>query len=50
LWQQEEIAALLPGCSGLDVVESVHGHDGFLIEADAVGRLVAKALAAAPPG
>jgi homoserine O-acetyltransferase len=49
LWQQEEIAALLPGCSGLEVVESVHGHDGFLIEADAVGRLVGKALAAAPP-
>jgi len=50
LWQQEEIAALLPGCSGLEVVESVHGHDGFLIEADAVGQLVGKALAAAPPG
>ena len=49
LWQQEELAALLPGCNGLDVVESAHGHDGFLIEADGVGRLVGKALAAAPP-
>jgi homoserine O-acetyltransferase len=49
LWQQEEIAALLPGCSGLEVVHSVHGHDGFLIEMDAVGRLVRKALTAASP-
>nr|CAA9315924.1 MAG: Homoserine O-acetyltransferase [uncultured Nocardioidaceae bacterium] len=49
LWQQEELAARLPGCNGLDVVESAHGHDGFLIEADGVGRLVGKALAAAPP-
>jgi homoserine O-acetyltransferase len=46
LWQQELIARHLPGCSELDVVGSVHGHDGFLIEAHAVGRLVRKALAA----
>jgi homoserine O-acetyltransferase len=44
LWQQEQLAELLPGCPGLDVIESPFGHDGFLIESDPVGRLVAEAL------
>jgi homoserine O-acetyltransferase/O-succinyltransferase len=41
---QEELAELLPGCSGLNVVDSVYGHDGFLIEAEAVGDLVRQTL------
>ena len=41
---QEELAGLLPGCSGLQVVDSTHGHDGFLIETEAVGRLIRQAL------
>ncbi|MGI8667985.1 MAG: homoserine O-acetyltransferase MetX, partial [Jatrophihabitans sp.] len=45
---QAEIAGAAPGCAGLDVVESHYGHDGFLIESEAVGRLLAKALAAVP--
>jgi homoserine O-acetyltransferase len=49
LWQQQLMADLLPGCPGLDVVESIHGHDGFLIEADAVNALVRKALEAGVP-
>ena len=49
LWQQQLMADLLPGCAGLDVVESIHGHDGFLIETEAVAALVAKALAAGAP-
>jgi len=43
------MADLLPGCPALDVVESIHGHDGFLIEADAVAALVRKALEAGAP-
>lgn len=46
LAQQDELARLLPGSEGLDVVESAYGHDGFLIEADAVGKLVTRTLAA----
>jgi homoserine O-acetyltransferase len=41
---QQELADLLPGCPGLNVVESIYGHDGFLVEADAVGVLVRQAL------
>ncbi|SPM32667.1 Homoserine acetyltransferase [Mycobacterium rhizamassiliense] len=41
---QEELAELLPGCAELQVVESVCGHDGFLVETDAVGELVRKTL------
>ena len=41
---QEELADLLPGCTGLNVVESIYGHDGFLIETEAVGRLIRQTL------
>lgn len=41
---QSELAELLPGCSGLNVVESIYGHDGFLIETEAVGQLIRQAL------
>jgi homoserine O-acetyltransferase len=41
---QEELAELLPGCDGLQVVESVFGHDGFLVETEAVGELVRQTL------
>ena len=44
---QQEVAELLPGCPGLEVVESIYGHDGFLIETEAVGQLVRKSLALA---
>jgi homoserine O-acetyltransferase len=37
---QHELAELLPGRDRLDVIESDCGHDGFLIETDAVGELV----------
>lgn len=47
LRQQAEIAAGLPGCSGLRVITSVHGHDGFLTEAAAVGELLTETLALA---
>jgi homoserine O-acetyltransferase len=41
---QQELADLLPGCSGLNVVESIYGHDGFLVESDAVGALIRQTL------
>ncbi len=41
---QQELADLLPGCSGLNVVESMYGHDGFLVESDAVGVLIRQTL------
>ena len=41
---QAELARLLPGDRDLTVIESDFGHDGFLLETDQVGRLVAAAL------
>jgi homoserine O-acetyltransferase/O-succinyltransferase len=41
---QEELANLLPGCSELQVVESIYGHDAFLVESEAVGKLVRQTL------
>ncbi|MGH3521577.1 MAG: homoserine O-acetyltransferase MetX [Mycobacterium sp.] len=37
---QEELDDLLPGSTGLQVVDSIYGHDGFLVETEAVGELV----------
>lgn len=44
---QAELAELLPGCAGLEVVHSNCGHDGFLLETDAVGELIRQTLAMA---
>lgn len=44
---QSELADLLPGSTGLRVVESVYGHDGFLLETEAVGELIRQTLALA---
>jgi homoserine O-acetyltransferase/O-succinyltransferase len=41
---QEELAELLPGCQELNVVDSIYGHDGFLVETDAVGELIRRTL------
>jgi homoserine O-acetyltransferase/O-succinyltransferase len=41
---QEELADLLPGCTGLQVVESIYGHDGFLLESEAVADLIRQTL------
>ena len=41
---QEELADLLPGCTELHVVDSIYGHDGFLLESEAVGKLIRKTL------
>ena len=41
---QEELAELLPGCTELIVVDSIYGHDGFLVESEAVGDLIRQTL------
>lgn len=41
---QEELADLMPGCSGLQIIDSIYGHDGFLVEAETVGELVRQTL------
>ncbi|HEX5534318.1 MAG TPA: homoserine O-acetyltransferase [Actinomycetales bacterium] len=40
----EELAARIPGCEGMVEISSPHGHDGFLIEMDDVGRLASNLL------
>lgn len=41
---QQELAELLPGCNGLEIVRSRDGHDGFLTETEAVGKLMTEAM------
>ncbi|OBJ72973.1 homoserine O-acetyltransferase [Mycobacterium sp. 1274756.6] len=41
---QQELADLLPGCDGLDVLDSDRGHDSFLLETEAVGKLIRRTL------
>jgi homoserine O-acetyltransferase/O-succinyltransferase len=41
---QHELAALLPGLPEVTLVHSLHGHDGFLIESDQVGGVIATGL------
>jgi homoserine O-acetyltransferase len=42
--QQEELAAGIPGSGPMRLVESPYGHDGFLIEAAAVGEMLTELL------
>jgi homoserine O-acetyltransferase len=46
LEQQRQIASLAPGAGPLRVIDSLHGHDGFLVEADQLGRIVREAITA----
>jgi homoserine O-acetyltransferase len=41
---QQELADLLPTSGGLNVVDSSYGHDGFLVETEAVGELIRQTL------
>jgi homoserine O-acetyltransferase len=50
LSQQEQITALAPGAHDLQIIRSLHGHDGFLVESDQLGAIVRDALGiCAPP-
>ncbi|WP_344630351.1 homoserine O-acetyltransferase MetX [Streptomyces glaucosporus] len=44
LWQQEELAAGIPGADAVRIVESPCGHDAFLVETGQVGALVGELL------
>ncbi|WP_083789799.1 homoserine O-acetyltransferase MetX [Thermomonospora curvata] len=44
LYQQQELAAGIPGADRLRVIESPAGHDGFLIEIEQVGALIEELL------
>jgi homoserine O-acetyltransferase len=44
LEQQAELAAGIPNAAELRVIDSPYGHDGFLIETDAVAAMVADLL------
>jgi homoserine O-acetyltransferase len=41
---QQELVELIPRSSAVEVVESVSGHDGFLVETEAVGKVITRAL------
>ncbi|MCU1427845.1 MAG: homoserine O-acetyltransferase [Actinomycetia bacterium] len=41
---QEELAQLLPRNSGVHVIESIAGHDAFLVEHEQVGKIIASSL------
>jgi homoserine O-acetyltransferase len=42
---QAELDRLIPTSAGLHVITSPYGHDGFLLEAEAVGAVVSRTLA-----
>jgi homoserine O-acetyltransferase len=44
LSHSQELAAALPGCTGVDLLHSEVGHDGFLVESEALNALVARTL------
>ncbi len=50
LYLQQEMAELLPGRPDVTVVHSMYGHDSFLIESEAVGAFIRKALEDDEPG
>jgi homoserine O-acetyltransferase len=41
---QHELADLIPRNKGVEVINSIVGHDGFLTEHEAIGDIIAGAL------
>jgi homoserine O-acetyltransferase len=41
---QYELAELIPKADGVTVIDSLVGHDGFLVEVEAVGKVITRAL------
>jgi homoserine O-acetyltransferase len=41
---QQELGELIPTATAVEVVDTIAGHDGFLVESEAVGRIIARAL------
>ncbi|MBP7972414.1 MAG: homoserine O-acetyltransferase [Candidatus Nanopelagicales bacterium] len=46
---QQELADKIPTASALHAIESPHGHDGFLLESEAIGTTIKEALALTAP-
>lgn len=42
---QDEINEACPGSSGVEVIRSFHGHDGFLVEVDQLAAIISRAFA-----
>jgi homoserine O-acetyltransferase len=41
---QQELGELIPTSSTVDIVQTISGHDGFLVESEPLGRIVRRAL------
>ena len=41
---QQELGELIPTATAVDVVDTIAGHDGFLVEAQAIGEFIRRAL------
>jgi homoserine O-acetyltransferase len=42
---QQELGELIPTSSAVEIVQTISGHDGFLVESEALGRFIRRALA-----
>jgi homoserine O-acetyltransferase len=42
---QQELGELIPTATAVDVVQTIAGHDGFLVESEPLGRIITRALA-----
>lgn len=47
IYQQQQISDYIPSAGQLHKIDSIYGHDGFLIETEAIGKLVSETLALA---
>jgi homoserine O-acetyltransferase len=41
---QQELGELIPTSSAVEIVQTISGHDGFLVETEPVGRVIRRAL------
>ncbi len=42
---QQELGELIPTSSAVEIVQTISGHDGFLVETEPLGRIIRRALA-----
>lgn len=42
---QQELGELIPTSSAVEIVQTISGHDGFLVESEPLGRFIRRALA-----
>jgi len=41
---QQELGELIPTSSAVEIVQTISGHDGFLVESEPLGRIIRRAL------